>query len=175
MWVYLLSVILATFLIIPITLKTFYPFLWMDIQYVAELLRILVRFISRRRRRPLFFALDRFSERSAAHPHKPFIVFDNESFSYTYTERRSNKIANALQSHAGYNAGDTVALFMGNEPAFIFTWLALAKLGSPAALLNHNIRTKCLLHCFNCSKAKVLIATPGMHVLAPQQSFLVGI
>ncbi|KAG8001273.1 Very long-chain acyl-CoA synthetase [Nibea albiflora] len=47
---------------------------------------------------------------------------------------------------------------MGNEPAFMFTWLALAKLGSPVALLNHNIRTKSLLHCFNCCNAKVLIA-----------------
>ncbi|XP_051235629.1 long-chain fatty acid transport protein 2 isoform X2 [Dicentrarchus labrax] len=51
---------------------------------------------------------------------------------------------------------------MGNEPAFMFTWLALAKLGSPVALLNHNIRNKSLLHCFNCCRAKVLIAAPEL-------------
>ncbi|XP_022604110.1 very long-chain acyl-CoA synthetase-like [Seriola dumerili] len=155
---YIISVILATILIIPFALKTFSPYLWMDILYFGDLLRIFVRFVSRRRRRPLFFVLDRFLEQTAALPHKPFIVFENEIYSYTHTDKRSNKVANALRTQRGYRAGDTVALFMGNEPAFLFTWLALAKLGSPVALLNHNIRTKSLLHCFNCCKAKVLIA-----------------
>uniref|UniRef100_A0A8C4ID24 long-chain-fatty-acid--CoA ligase n=1 Tax=Dicentrarchus labrax TaxID=13489 RepID=A0A8C4ID24_DICLA len=119
---------------------------------------LFLKFVSRRRRRPLFFVLDRFLEQTAAHPDKLFIVFENEGYSYKYTDTRSNKTANALQSHPGYKVGDTVALFMGNEPAFMFTWLALAKLGSPVALLNHNIRNKSLLHCFNCCRAKVLIA-----------------
>uniref|UniRef100_A0A8C9X000 long-chain-fatty-acid--CoA ligase n=1 Tax=Sander lucioperca TaxID=283035 RepID=A0A8C9X000_SANLU len=145
-------------LIIPFGLKTLFPYVWMDILYFGDLLRILVKFVSRRRRRPSFFVLDRFLEQTAAHPDKPFILFENENYSYTDTDKWSNKTANALQSHPGYKPGDTVALFMGNEPAFLFTWLALAKLGSPVALLNHNIRTKSLLHCFNCCKANVLIA-----------------
>ncbi|XP_045888809.1 very long-chain acyl-CoA synthetase-like [Micropterus dolomieu] len=159
---YLISVILASILVLPFALKTFSPYLWMDILYFRVLLRILVTFVSRRRRRPLFFVLDRFLEQTAAHPDKLFIVFGSERYSYAYTDTRSNQIANALQSHPRYKAGDTVALFMGNEPAFMFTWLALAKLGSPVALLNHNIRTKCLLHCFNCCKSKVLIAAPEL-------------
>ncbi|XP_056230536.1 long-chain fatty acid transport protein 2 isoform X1 [Seriola aureovittata] len=158
MEMFIISVILATILITPFALKTLSPYLWMDILYFGDLLRIFVRFVSRRRRRPLFFVLDRFLEQAAALPHKPFIVFENEIYSYTHTDKRSNQVANALRAQRGYRAGDTVALFMGNEPAFLFTWLALAKLGSPVALLNHNIRTKSLLHCFNCCKAKVLIA-----------------
>uniref|UniRef100_A0AAX7UND5 long-chain-fatty-acid--CoA ligase n=1 Tax=Astatotilapia calliptera TaxID=8154 RepID=A0AAX7UND5_ASTCA len=153
-----ISIILASLLIIPFALKTFSPYVWMDIVYFGDLVRILVKFVARRRRRPLFFVLDRFLEQTEAHPDNTFIVFENESYTYACTDKRSNKIANALQSHAGYKGGDTVALFMGNEPTFLFTWLALAKLGSPVALLNHNIRTKSLLHCFNCCKAKVLIA-----------------
>lgn len=157
-----ISILIATVLLIPFALKTFTPYLCADILYVGELIRILVKFVSRRMRKPFFFVLDRFLEQTAAHPDKPFIVFEGESFTYTDTDKRSNKIANALQSHPRYKPGDTVALFMGNEPAFMFTWLALAKLGSPVALLNYNIRTKCLLHCFNCCKAKVLIAAPGI-------------
>lgn len=163
MLVYLISVVLASVLIIPVALRTLSPYLWMDVLYFGDLLRILVKFVSRRRRRPLFFVLDRFLEQTASQPDKIFIAFENESYSYTYTDKRSNKTADALRSHPGYEPGDTVALFMGNEPAFMFTWLALAKLGSPVALLNHNIRTKSLLHCFNCCNAKVLIAAPGMH------------
>ncbi|XP_041791939.1 very long-chain acyl-CoA synthetase [Chelmon rostratus] len=158
MEIYLLSFILATILIVPFALRSFSPVLWADVVYFRDLLRILVTFVSRRRRRPLFFVLDRFLEQTAASPDKPFIVFENEGYTYSHADKRSNKTANALRSHPGYTAGDTVALFMGNEPAFMFTWLALAKLGSPVALLNHNIRTKSLLHCFNCCRAKVLIA-----------------
>ncbi|XP_010730166.2 very long-chain acyl-CoA synthetase [Larimichthys crocea] len=158
MEMYLLSIIIASIFIIPFALKTLSPYFWVDVLYLRDLLRIFVTFLSRRRRRPFFFVLDRFLEQTAAHPDKLFIVFEKESYTYTYTDKRSNKIANALQSHPGYKAGDAVALFMGNEPAFMFTWLALAKLGSPVALLNHNIRTKSLLHCFNCCNAKVLIA-----------------
>lgn len=162
---YLLSISLATVLIIPLAIKWLCPYLWKDVVYCTELLRILVKFVSRRRRRPFFFVLDRFLEQSAANPHKLFLVFGNERHTYEQADKRSNKIANALQCQPGYRAGDTVALFMGNEPAFIFTWLALAKLGSPVSLLNHNIRSKSLLHCFNCCKANVLIAASGLCTL----------
>lgn len=158
---YLLSITLASFLVVPLAVRAFCPFLWKDFVYCAELLRILLRFVSRRRRRPLFFVLDRFLEQTAANPHKLFLVFGNERHTYESADKRSNQIANALRGQAGYQAGDTVALFMGNEPAFIFTWLALAKLGSPVSLLNHNIRSKSLLHCFNCCKATVLVAASG--------------
>ncbi|XP_019935901.2 long-chain fatty acid transport protein 2 [Paralichthys olivaceus] len=156
------SVLFASIFIVPFAVKAFCPYLWKDLQYFGLLLRILVKFASRRRRKPLFSVLDRFLEQSGAHKDKPFIVFGEESLSYSDTDRRSNKVANALQIHPGFTAGDTVALFMGNEPAFLITWLALAKLGSPVALLNHNIRTKSLLHCFSCCRAKVLICAPEL-------------
>lgn len=157
-----MSAIVAGVLLVPFALKTLCPYVWMDLRYFLDLVCILVRFVSRRRRRPLFFALDRFLEQSGAHPDKLFVVFAGEKYTYGQADKRSNQVANALRGQSGYEAGDTVALFMGNEPGFLFTWLALAKLGSPVALLNHNIRTKSLLHCFSCSKAKVLIAAPEL-------------
>uniref|UniRef100_A0AAV2LT48 long-chain-fatty-acid--CoA ligase n=1 Tax=Knipowitschia caucasica TaxID=637954 RepID=A0AAV2LT48_KNICA len=125
-------------------------------------MQIIVTFASRRRRKPNFFVLDRFLEQTAARPDQVFIVFENERYTYAQTDRRSNQLAHALSAQPGYKAGDTVAMFMGNEPTFLFTWLALAKLGSPAALLNHNIRSKSLLHCFSCSGAKVLMVAPEL-------------
>lgn len=159
---YLWSFIVASVLITPLALKTFCPFLWLDLLYCRDLLSIFLTYASRRRRRPFFFVLDRFLEQTAAHPDKTFVVFENTSYTYTDADRISNKVAKALQALPGYNAGDTVALFMGNEPAFMFTWLALTKLGSPVAFLNQNIRSKSLLHCFSCCKATVLISASGL-------------
>lgn len=168
MEMYLFSFIVASVLITPLALKTFCPFLWMDLLYCRNLLLIFVTYVSRRRRRPFFFVLDRFLEQTAANPDKTFVVFENKSYTYTDADRISNKTANALQALPGYKAGDTVALFVGNEPAFMFTWLALTKLGSPVSFLNQNIRSKSLLHCFNCCKATVLIAASGQALNANQ-------
>ncbi|XP_043990200.1 very long-chain acyl-CoA synthetase [Gambusia affinis] len=158
MELFFISTILAGAFIVPFALKTLFPYLWMDLRYVGVLVRILVSYVTNRRRRPPSFALERFLEQAAALSDKPFVVFGDETYTYADTDRESNKIANALRSQPGYEAGVTAALFMGNEPRFLFTWLALAKLGSPVALLNYNIRSKSLLHCFNCCKAKVLVA-----------------
>ena len=54
-----------------------------------------------------------------------------------------------------------MAIFMGNEPAYVWLGLGLMKLGCAMACLNYNIRAKSLLHCFQCSGAKVLLASPG--------------
>ncbi|ELV10633.1 Very long-chain acyl-CoA synthetase [Tupaia chinensis] len=51
---------------------------------------------------------------------------------------------------------------MGNEPAYVWLWLGLAKLGCAMACLNCNIRAKSLLHCFQCCGAKVLLASPEL-------------
>lgn len=87
------------------------------------------------------------------------ILFEGRDYSYGEVDKQSSRTARALQAAAALKEGDPVALFLANEPSFIWTWLALAKLGCPAALLNFNIRSKSLLHCFSCCGAKVIIAS----------------
>ncbi|XP_064168376.1 long-chain fatty acid transport protein 2-like isoform X2 [Anguilla rostrata] len=155
---YILSIVLASVAIFPLVLKIFCPYFWDDLFYLMNLVRILVTFGKRRRRKPLFLVLDRYFEQTSNHPDRAFIVFEDKSYSYRDVDKKSNKIANALLKYTELKEGDTVALYMGNEPTFIFTWLALAKLGCPVALLNTNIKSKSLLHCFSCCGAKLLIA-----------------
>uniref|UniRef100_A0AAQ5ZEV9 long-chain-fatty-acid--CoA ligase n=1 Tax=Amphiprion ocellaris TaxID=80972 RepID=A0AAQ5ZEV9_AMPOC len=102
--------------------------------------------------------LDDFLDAVKKHPHKNFIVFEDSSYTYSQADRESNKVARALSAHVQLKQGDTAALFLGNEPLFVWMWLGLAKLGCTASLLNYNIRSKSLLHCFSCCDAKVLIA-----------------
>uniref|UniRef100_A0A3B4ZYM7 long-chain-fatty-acid--CoA ligase n=1 Tax=Stegastes partitus TaxID=144197 RepID=A0A3B4ZYM7_9TELE len=101
--------------------------------------------------------LGRFFDDVKKHPHKKFIVFEDASYTYIQADKESNKVARALSAHVQLKPGDTAALFLGNEPHFVWMWLGLAKLGCTAALLNNNIRSKSLLHCFSCCDAKVLI------------------
>ncbi|XP_039536227.1 very long-chain acyl-CoA synthetase isoform X3 [Pimephales promelas] len=157
---FLVSVLLCGLVLCPLCLRLLFPYFWADFVYHTELVRILLKFVSRRRRRPLFFALDRFLEQVETRPNKPFIVFEKEIYSFKDADRESNRIANALRGASGLKPGDTAVLFMINEPAFIFCWLALAKLGCACALLNTSIRARSLVASFRCCRgAAVLIAS----------------
>ncbi|KAM9311846.1 long-chain fatty acid transport protein 2-like [Gastrophryne carolinensis] len=106
--------------------------------------------------------LEVFLKQASIRPDQPFILYEDQSYTYKDIDLKSNQAAWALKQHAKLKKGDCVALFTFNEPAYIWVWLALAKLGCPMACLNYNIRTESLLHCFRCSGAKVLIATPEL-------------
>lgn len=120
-----------------------------------------IRLIAYKRKALFYSIVDCFLEAVKKHPQKAFIHFEGKTYSYEEVDKESNKVADALRSVAGLKEGDTVALFLENEPYFVWTWLGLAKLGCPAALLNFNIRSKSLLHCFSCCGASVLIAAAG--------------
>ncbi len=158
----MLLLLLLLLLVAPLLLTRFLPCFWTDLVYHTQLLRILLKFASRRRRRPLFLALDRFLEQVETRPNKAFIVFENERYSFRDADRESNRIANALRGASVLSPGDTALLFMHNEPAFVFCWLALAKLGCACALLNSSIRARSLIASVRCCRgAVVLIASEG--------------
>ncbi|XP_030282493.1 very long-chain acyl-CoA synthetase-like [Sparus aurata] len=104
-----------------------------------------------------YFIQDRFSDLVQLQPHKPFLLFRDETFTYRDADELSNKAARAFLQ-GGLKQGDTAALFLGNEPMFVWLWLGLMKIGCSAAFLNYNIRSRGLLHCFSCSGAKTLVA-----------------
>lgn len=114
------------------------------------------------RRRPVRTVLQVFLEKARQTPHKPFLLYRDETLTYAQVDRRSNQVARALRDHLGLRQGDCVAVFLGNEPAFVWLWLGLAKLGCAMSCLNYNIRAKSLLHCFQCCGAKVLLASPEL-------------
>ncbi|XP_012706633.2 very long-chain acyl-CoA synthetase [Fundulus heteroclitus] len=131
------------------------PYFMSDLNYALTAIRIGVRLS--KIKKSFSSILDSFLEKVAKHPQKTFLIFEESSYTYSQADKESNKIARALQTHGRLKEGDTAALFLGNEPHFVWVWLALAKLGCVAALLNYNIRSKSLLHCFSCCDAKVLI------------------
>ncbi|KAM7414784.1 hypothetical protein PAMA_019546 [Pampus argenteus] len=143
-------------------LKTCFPYFREDCVYILRSIKLGVRLVKYKRSKPFYSLLDCFLDAVKRHPAKIFLHFEGQEFTYAEVDKQSNKVARAVQAEARLKEGDTVALFLANEPNFVWTWLGLAKLGCPVALLNFNIRSKSLLHCFSCCGAKVLIASAGL-------------
>uniref|UniRef100_A0A8C1NIL4 long-chain-fatty-acid--CoA ligase n=1 Tax=Cyprinus carpio TaxID=7962 RepID=A0A8C1NIL4_CYPCA len=155
-WVKSNSLLGAIILLFALRLR--YPYLIAEAKYMRRIAIAMYRTTKYLKSKPFYTLLDRFLDSVRKNPHKAFIRFQDETYSYAQTDKQSNKIARSLLKHADLHEGDTVALLLGNEPMFLWMWLALAKIGCSAALLNHNIRSKSFLHCFTCCGATVLIA-----------------
>ncbi|KAI3371198.1 hypothetical protein L3Q82_023835 [Scortum barcoo] len=148
-------------LVLPF-LRTLFPYLGEDCAYILRSLRLGARLQRYKWGKPFYSILDCFLDAARRQPGKTFVRFEGREYTYGEADRRSNRVARALRDHAGLKEGDTVALFLPNEPDFVWIWLGLSKLGCPAALLNFNIRSRSLLHCFSCCGAKVIIASPEL-------------
>ncbi|XP_067395395.1 long-chain fatty acid transport protein 3 [Emydura macquarii macquarii] len=96
-----------------------------------------------------------------AAPERPFLRFEERRWSYGQAERASRRVANALRAWRGpggpLRPGQTVALLVGNEPAFVWAWLGLAKLGVAPAFLGTGLRRRALLHCLRGCGARALL------------------
>lgn len=142
-------------------LKTCFPHLHEDCAYILTSLKLCLRLIKYKKSKPFYSVLDHFLDAVKKHPSKILLHFEGREYTYGEVDRQSNKVARALRAEARLKEGDTVALFLTNEPCFMWTWVGVAKLGCSAALLNVNIRSKSLLHCFSCCAAKVIVASKG--------------
>uniref|UniRef100_A0A8C6U7V0 long-chain-fatty-acid--CoA ligase n=1 Tax=Neogobius melanostomus TaxID=47308 RepID=A0A8C6U7V0_9GOBI len=155
---YLLYTFLAGLVALILFINVKYPCFLDELRYSIIVIGIGIRTGKFKKQKPYYTVLDRFLEQVKNLPNKTFIIFEGRTFTYSYADKESNKVARALQKHTDLKEGDIAALLIGNEPDFVWLWLALAKLGCTAALLNTNIRSKSLLHCFSCCEAKVLVA-----------------
>ncbi|MGC2402548.1 MAG: AMP-binding protein, partial [Acidobacteriaceae bacterium] len=72
---------------------------------------------------------------SRAHPGRPALLWDGRAVSYLETDDRSSRAAGVFAS-AGVKAGDRVALFLPNLPAFVIAYLGVLKIGAIAVSLN---------------------------------------
>lgn len=138
-----------------------FPYFLHDCMFIMKTLRIRSKRMKFRKRVPFYTVLDCFLDAVHRHPHKPFIIFEDDVYTYLQVDHWSNRAAYALHKHANLREGDIATLLIGNEPNFIFLWLGLMKIGCSTSLLNTNIRGKSLMHCFTCCEAKVLIAGAG--------------
>ncbi|KAG8440361.1 hypothetical protein GDO86_006203 [Hymenochirus boettgeri] len=152
------TVILGVLPILWLLRRIFFPYLWQDFSYFFKLFRYAQNINRCLLKSSSFTILDIFLQQVSVRPDQNFILFQDQAYTYKDVDLKSNQMAWALKHHAKLNQGDCVAIFIGNEPAYIWIWFGLIKLGCPLACLNYNIRGKSFLHSFRTSGAKVLIA-----------------
>ncbi|KAL6097282.1 slc27a6 [Pungitius sinensis] len=138
-----------------------YPFFWLDVMYWCKL-RSYGKTLRARMQRGIVSYLDCFLHQAKQNPHKPFIVFEDQTLTYRDVDRRSNRFANAFRSEGFLKPGDIVALLMFNEPDFICAWLGLCKVGCEVAFLNVNLKAASLLPCFRSCGARTLVVAADL-------------
>lgn len=156
----LVWIVLAALLLLLFAFFFRHPHFVQDVRHVLHKLKVRRQVEERYKRN--YFTLDRFLEVAATQPHKPFIRFKDETYTYRDADELSNKAARVFLQSGRIKQGDTVALLLGNKPIFLCLWLGLQKIGCPVSFLNYNVRSKSLLHCFSRCGAKTLVTDEGI-------------
>lgn len=146
-------------LLLFLTLLFLHPHFLQDVRHVRQKLDVRRRVVEHAKRN--YLILDRFLEVARTQPHKPFVRFKDETYTYEDADRLSSQAARVFLQSGRVKQGDAVALFLGNKPIFLCLWLGLLKIGCSVAFLNHNVRSKSLLHCFSRCGARTLVADEG--------------
>ncbi|KAF9429187.1 hypothetical protein BGZ76_001690 [Entomortierella beljakovae] len=99
---------------------------------------------------------NRFEEICQRIPNAPAVIFEGLTYTWRDMEIASNKLAHWYQSK-GIKPKDRVAMFMGNSPTFIISWLALLKIKAVAAFINNQLTGAALLHSLKTVDSRLLI------------------
>ncbi|XP_021238311.1 bile acyl-CoA synthetase [Numida meleagris] len=134
------------------------PYFWADLGAFVALVGSSLRCRWRLSRQPPITLLQVFQSHARRRPHHPLLLFQDEVHTFGDMERRSNRAARAFALRLGLRPGQTVAVFLPNVPAYVWTWLALAKLGCAMACLNCNVRGRALLHARSAAQADVVLS-----------------
>jgi carnitine-CoA ligase len=111
---------------------------------------------------------DLLAARASETPEKPFILFEDETWTYAEAARQAWRTGNALQK-VGVGLGDYVSVWIPTGPDVVRAWFGANAAGAVYAPLNLAAKGSYLEHTLKVADAKVIVAH---HQLAER---LVGI
>ena len=76
-------------------------------------------------------------KQAETYANKIFLYFEDETISYRDFNESVNRVANAFK-RMGIGKGQMVALMLPNSPAFLYSWMALNKIGAIEVPVNTN-------------------------------------
>jgi len=92
------------------------------------------------------------------HGDKPFLVFEDETWTFAELMRRVDEIADALVHRYGIARGDRVAIAMRNYPEWIASFAAVLSVGGIAVCMNAWWKSEEMAYGLEDSGAKLLVA-----------------
>lgn len=93
---------------------------------------------------------------------KPFLIYGDESYSYSAMAGLVSRFASEL-SGMGVRRGSKVALICGNRPAFLVAWFAISELGAVAVPLNVSLVGDGLRYTLRQSESELLLIEPSAY------------
>ena len=92
------------------------------------------------------------------HGDKPFLVYEDETWTFAELMARVDKIADALVHHYSIRPGDRVAIAMRNYPEWIASFAAILSVGGIAVCMNAWWKAEELAYGLDDSGARLLMA-----------------
>ena len=77
----------------------------------------------------------KFDEVAKLYPDNEFIIYEDRRLTYKEVHKIVEELVRGLIA-LGVRRGDRVATYLGNVPEFIFSWLAVAKIGGILVAMN---------------------------------------
>ncbi|OBJ58661.1 AMP-binding protein [Mycobacterium sp. 1423905.2] len=117
---------------------------------------------------PADFGVDRFTvpavldRRAEQHPDRVMMSVDGTDITFEQMRARSCAAANMLRD-LGLGRGDSIALFTGTCPEWIYFWLGAARIGAVSAAVNVANKGEFLLHTLRLAQAKVILTDAQRH------------
>ena len=96
------------------------------------------------------------------HADRPFLVFEDRSWTYRQAYDIVLKHGDWLKVRHGVKKGDVVAMDFTNVPTFLWLWLGIWSQGAVPAFINHNITARPLVHCIKQSGARLVLVEDSL-------------
>ena len=97
-----------------------------------------------------------FNKTVRKYPDRPCIFYHRTTYTYQDFNEWVNRLANHFIS-LGIKKGDVIAVMLENRPEILAVSMAMAKIGSIAALINTAQRQQTLVHSFKLVKPKMIL------------------
>ena len=95
-------------------------------------------------------------EASSERGDRPFLLFEDRTYTYADMEERSARVANGLRE-VGVAQHDNVALLLPNSAEFLFAWFGAARVGAPVVPVNVALKGDSLVHIVDHSDATTMV------------------
>ncbi|MFH1245189.1 MAG: AMP-binding protein [Candidatus Omnitrophota bacterium] len=100
-------------------------------------------------------------EQAEQYPHKPFIIFKDNTITFQEAVNTVNKLANFLAKQ-GIKKGDKVAIYLPNGPEYVYSYFAVFTLGAVAVPLDIRLTPEELTGVLKHSEAAFILSQSGL-------------